>query len=211
MSKETIKLSGEDVITNYQNKEVPIKRWLHQIKYITCDYRGTIFWKGVCIDVLKDSNNVLNKPYLQDLGKRCEYLESIYVPVSIKTVVFFWTWFCDMRSDGLYKKLLSRCPDVRVCKNKILFIFENATCEYNGEKWIFTKRMDMGNEEFSAFFSYSALKARGYKGVPLTQSDLDGLYRCFKHYKVPTNLLDIMADKFNPKLGGSSVISHAIS
>lgn len=169
-----------------------INDWLHGIEYMTFDKNHCIYWKGFLIDFIKEPEQAHFQGYITDLAVQCQHLESIDVPINIETVVHFKDWFSTMKSDYKYKPLLMNCPDIRVSANlKIMVIQGDHVAEFSGNRWYYySKGKDETQEEWSYRWNQQLLINRGYNGLPLSYSDLDGLNRFLEHFNVPVNLFD---------------------
>lgn len=177
---------------NVVSNSVSIGHWLHDVEHITCDSKSGVYWKGRLIDFIKDPEQTLYQEYVHNLAIRCQHLESIKVPVNVETVVHFGDWFVMMEDDYKYKRLLMSCPDIRVSADlKIIFISGKHIAEFTGSDWqYYSKDQDQSDSEWSDSWDHNALVKKGYKDLPLSYSDLDGLNNFLEYFNVPVNLFD---------------------
>jgi len=177
---------------NIHSNSVLTDCWLHDVEYITCDSKSCVYWKGLLIDFIKDPEKTLYQEYVHNLAIRCQHLESIKVPVNVETVVHFGDWFVMMEDDYKYKRLLMNCPDIRVSADlTIIFISGNHIAELTGNDWqYYSKGQDQSDIEWSDSWGHNALVKKGYKDLPLSYSDLDGLNNFLEYFNVPINLFD---------------------
>lgn len=162
---------------------------------------GHIYWKRHYIASFNDSFNEEIYNELLVLADNCKHLESINVPVNHCTAYSHFHWFKEMKNDEPYKTLLSRCPLIRVGRDKIVFIFKRAATKFDGERWHSFILPPVNTIEWFENWSTDSLIYQGFGQVPLTWSDLDGLLNCFLHFNIPTNLTAIMSRQLNPSTG----------
>ncbi len=172
--------------------------WLHGITYLTADTLDRVFWKGQFIDFVKEPFEEESQSYLLELASRCRHLEELDIPINIETVVHFGHWFIPMSKDHPYKDLLLCCPDIRVSNKQIMLIMiGDQVAEYDGKQWCYhCKKSDQPDSEWFALWDQFALEAKGYTGLPLCYSDLDGLSHCLRYFHVPVDLRDQLNKQF---------------
>lgn len=171
---------------------------LHGIREIRYNAFGCLYWKGIYLETLAEPAHPEHYEHVQHLGSVCARLERLGVPINARTVYSHNRWFADMSPDEPYKGLLSRCPTIRLASGKIILIFQKAASEFDGKKWHHVILPRKHSRLWQEQWSLSGLEQRGYGNIPLTQSDLDGVIHCLKHYHVPENLLTVMADALHP-------------
>ena len=87
------------------------------------DGQGFVYWKGIRVEHFSyaEERRAEEATALDELAKRCMFLESIGIPVNGSTAVWRWTWFEGMTKDHPYLALLRDCGDMyehadgRVC------------------------------------------------------------------------------------------------
>ncbi len=166
------------------------------VRHMSCNGCGDVFWKN---RYLMNVNNLVDHKHfdvIQGLGLICRNLERLSIKINASTAGTHGTWFKDMRQDEPYKALLSRCPDIYVGSDKLLIRFHRSECEFDGKQWSYYV---MGSSAWCDRWMFRNLKTQGYGCESLASSELAQVLDCLKHFGVPCNLLDIMADNLNPR------------
>ncbi len=169
---------------------------LHGVRQMSCNVRGDVFWKDIYLTNVKDVVDEKHFDFIQELGLLCRNLERLGIKVNSSTAGTHGIWFMDMKHDEPYKALLSRCPEIYVGRDKLLIRFHRAACEFDGIQWSYYV---MGSPKWCDRWMFRNLKTHGYGCESLTTSGLAEVLDCLKHFSVPFNLLETMAENLNPR------------
>ena len=163
---------------------------LFGVRNLSVNRLGQVFWEGMCIRALADSDQRDQYTKVQELGLLCRHLEYLDIPVNAQTTGSHATWFASMQYADPYKSLLSRCPDIYLGSGKIMMCFSRAIGECNDGVWQYYL---LGSRYWKKRWQFTDLSKNGYNDTSLASSSLDDVHKALYHYNVPFKLLDVMS------------------
>jgi len=73
------------------------------VEELDYDCEGYIRWKGKSVEHFNHPEDPNQIPYLWEIVKKCQHIESIGAIINTNTVVWYWDWYKEIEKDCPYK------------------------------------------------------------------------------------------------------------
>ena len=201
--------------------------WLHNIKDLIIKHDAYSFTKTPPNERhnLPLSQNSINS--LKTLGKTCEHLENIGVPITINTTIWYASWFNEINSDNPYLDILREIPGLYIRKNNLAIIFKHGIALQQNDEWTIIRDID----ELTQLINQNAhkkatdesndvqMRRNGFDIASTGQNNNQGIHHAtgleittlLKHHKVPTNITKAIAKQYAKRISETMALRKVLA
>jgi hypothetical protein len=107
------------------NGDYPIK-WLHGVKFLTCDSYGLIYWRGVQVDYIQSPTNSTSHIFVKRIADKCRHLESLGVQPDSSYTILRWCWMEGLALGSAWLPFFALKPSIWVGKSFLVISLDLA-------------------------------------------------------------------------------------